>query len=522
MLALVLFLALNQHKGSPVFSIPVQTEGAGGARWQYVRFRAQDDPLSVGNAFCDGLSIENDALRARCAAEISRGVARRQDRGRTEVVAYPTEYGGESEQKAARARVAHKAAAAPFALSAAGRAELAQRCTLPFTQRGVRLGKLRRRAADRGALSFAPEDAVEPPAAAHTAAATAAPAAVAAEVAAPVVPLLVLYRLHPRQVGGSATAGDVEGVLDVGVAATVGLGDALAALPAAQRAETKVVVFLNGFDALPGGREGWAAWAREALGGRANAPLPSAAVAADEETEALEEGSCDAANGSSAGCRGAAGGWVAAAAALEIVHCPAGNVASHACLTEMLFNGSLSSSGGVSTSDDDSGGDGGDDAVVLLLEDDYLLQRSALAELVGVFASHAPCFAAPYDGADRYSTGFNEDDGAVTVVAGQHRHWRTVRALSVTYAARLGTLRLLRPLLPHPLDDYDNSQRLVAALGGGAILTPLPGLASHIENIGHFSEAYVGLYYDYVALGQRLHARGAALSSFPGYVEDLQ
>ena len=155
--------------------------------------------------------------------------------------------------------------------------------------------------------------------------------------------------------------------------------------------------------------------------------------------------------------------------------------------------------------------------MVLLLEDDYLLQPSALAELLGVFASHRPCFAAPYDGADRYTTSFNEDDGAVTVVAGQHRHWRTVRALSVTYAARLGMMRLLRPLLPHPLDDYDNSQRLAAALGGGAILTPLPGLASHIENIGHFSEPYVALYHDYVSLGQRLHERGAALPAFPGY-----
>ena len=511
-----LLVFLGAVGGAPVrFSVPVKTEGG----WRYVQFGAEEQPAEVGARFCAGLGIENDGLRATCAASVAAAVVRRQDRDGSVVVRYPPAYGDDEQLAAWRARLARKEVAAPFALGAAGRAQLRRLCAVPFTQRAVRLGRLRRRAADRGALSFG-----APPGAPDAGAADSPPPG--PSFAAPVVPLLVLFRLHPRQVGGSAAAADVEGVLDVGVAATVGLGDALAALPPAQRAATRVVMALNGFGdgrLGGGGREGWARWAKQALAGGVAAPAAAAAAAAAAPAAAAAGGdapTCGAPGGDGGDGDGDGDGaaeCAGAPAAVEVVHCPAGNVASHACLTELLFNGSLSSPSPPSSPSSAAAAADDDDPVVLLLEDDYLLQPSALAELLGVFASHRPCFAAPYDGADRYTTSFNEDDGAVTVVAGQHRHWRTVRALSVTYAARLGTMRLLRPLLPHPLDDYDNSQRLAAALGGGAILTPLPGLASHIENIGHFSEPYVALYHDYVSLGQRLHERGAALPAFPGY-----
>ena len=57
--------------------------------------------------------------------------------------------------------------------------------------------------------------------------------------------------------------------------------------------------------------------------------------------------------------------------------------------------------------------------MVYLVEDDYFHHASAVAEMLGVFASHDPCFVAPYDYADRYWWGGNRLDGKVTVLAGQ-------------------------------------------------------------------------------------------------------
>jgi hypothetical protein len=61
------------------------------------------------------------------------------------------------------------------------------------------------------------------------------------------------------------------------------------------------------------------------------------------------------------------------------------------------------------------------------------------------------------------------------VIAGKRRHWRTTRSTTVTFAARLGTMRHIDSLglMMNPHNDYHNSVQLVQA--GANILLPLPG-----------------------------------------------
>ena len=66
-------------------------------------------------------------------------------------------------------------------------------------------------------------------------------------------------------------------------------------------------------------------------------------------------------------------------------------------------------------------------SVVYVCEDDYIHATSELVEVMSLFASHDPPFVIPYDYPDRYTRSDNRDDGAVSVVAGLHRHWRTRR-----------------------------------------------------------------------------------------------
>ena len=65
-------------------------------------------------------------------------------------------------------------------------------------------------------------------------------------------------------------------------------------------------------------------------------------------------------------------------------------------------------------------------------------------------------------------------------------------------------------MFPHPKDDYFASLRM--ATHGASILSPLPGLAAHVENYeGYVDEGerssesgYVGLYNDWFAFGKGL------------------
>ena len=78
-------------------------------------------------------------------------------------------------------------------------------------------------------------------------------------------------------------------------------------------------------------------------------------------------------------------------------------------------------------------------------------------------------------------------DGELTVVAAKARHWRDKSPLACTFASKRGTLReaLRKGMLPNPHDDYVSSLGLIVS--GASLVTPLPSLASQIENLERYT-----------------------------------
>lgn len=110
-------------------------------------------------------------------------------------------------------------------------------------------------------------------------------------------------------------------------------------------------------------------------------------------------------------------------------------------------------------------------------------------------------------------TDFNDDDGHITIVAGRHRHWRTVSSTTVTLAGRLETVLFFHGqlLMPHPQNDYYNA--LMIYQMGASIVSPMPGLAAHVEKYDAYrsfrtefddSSEYVSLYYNWFDFGKSL------------------
>ncbi|GMI31225.1 hypothetical protein TrRE_jg11366 [Triparma retinervis] len=130
-----------------------------------------------------------------------------------------------------------------------------------------------------------------------------------------------------------------------------------------------------------------------------------------------------------------------------------------------------------------------DSAIVLLLEDDVMLRPSALVEMMEVFKSHEPCFVRPNDGAEDYTLGAPEEafPSESIVVAGSRRHWKTAISLSVTYAARMGTLDYFAGSFPIPTNDFLRSRKLVEEKEV-TFFSPLPTLALTTENLSDFTE----------------------------------
>eukprot|EP00668_Euglena_longa_P015860 GGOE01020034.1.p1 GENE.GGOE01020034.1~~GGOE01020034.1.p1 ORF type:complete len:434 (-),score=52.27 GGOE01020034.1:257-1558(-) len=133
-------------------------------------------------------------------------------------------------------------------------------------------------------------------------------------------------------------------------------------------------------------------------------------------------------------------------------------------------------------------------AVVFFLEDDYVCHPEMLAEMVDIFASHDVCMAVPYDYFDRYTRSDNIDDGHIKVMAGMHRHWRTVESATVTYASRLEVLNAVKDTLPAPWNDRQRSYEVRKR--GVELWGPLPGMATHFNN-GLKLEDYQTPYFDY-------------------------
>ncbi len=135
--------------------------------------------------------------------------------------------------------------------------------------------------------------------------------------------------------------------------------------------------------------------------------------------------------------------------------------------------------------------------------------------MVSLFRSHDPPFVVPYDYPDRYTRTDNRDDGYISVVAGQFRHWRTVESMTVTFATRLRTVLARWGALPHPLNDRERAYALIEV--GEYVLGPMPGLAAHMERFVGAAESYVPLYFDWVGF-----ARAAFdAANFDGYTLQL-
>mmetsp|Transcript_11604 Transcript_11604/g.11626 ORF Transcript_11604/g.11626 Transcript_11604/m.11626 type:complete len:369 (+) Transcript_11604:102-1208(+) len=173
--------------------------------------------------------------------------------------------------------------------------------------------------------------------------------------------------------------------------------------------------------------------------------------------------------------------------------CPTGNVASYNCMLDLAREHMRTNANS-------------NDTIYYFVEDDYLHLPSATSELIEVFRSHDPCFAVPYDYADRYMMpqDINIDDGRVTVIAGRRRHWRSVSSITVTFATRGDAFSHFRYILPHPLNDFHNSLEITRL--NGSIIAPLPSLASHIENYYYFDHRtqFISLYHDWHAMGRDL------------------
>eukprot|EP00668_Euglena_longa_P016486 GGOE01020745.1.p1 GENE.GGOE01020745.1~~GGOE01020745.1.p1 ORF type:complete len:469 (+),score=120.59 GGOE01020745.1:79-1485(+) len=140
-------------------------------------------------------------------------------------------------------------------------------------------------------------------------------------------------------------------------------------------------------------------------------------------------------------------------------------------------------------------------AVMFLVEDDYICHPEMLAEVTQLFASHDVCMAVPYDYMDRYIADDNVDDGRIKVIAGAHRHWRTVESSTVTYATRLEVMNAVKDILPAPWDDRKRCYRMRGR--GVEIWGPLPGMATHL-NHGIMLESYQGPYFDYFRFAREL------------------
>ena len=124
-----------------------------------------------------------------------------------------------------------------------------------------------------------------------------------------------------------------------------------------------------------------------------------------------------------------------------------------------------------------------DRAIIFLVEEDYLHTPDAIHRLVEFFAAYNPCVASTYDYPDRMTrTRAGKEEPLPIVLKGRGIHWRSVRSVTVTYAARLHVIKDLVRLrgrvaaLPSPCCDSENAPMMHVALG---IFTPMPGLSTH-------------------------------------------
>jgi hypothetical protein len=128
-----------------------------------------------------------------------------------------------------------------------------------------------------------------------------------------------------------------------------------------------------------------------------------------------------------------------------------------------------------------------DNEVVYFLENDYLHKIGSPEILLEGFKTGAS-YVALYDHPDKYINGANpfvEDGGEVTrVMLTETSHWKLTNSTTMTFAARVKTLREDEEILrSYTQGSYPKDFDMFLALRdkGRALVTPIPGYATHGE-----------------------------------------
>lgn len=128
-----------------------------------------------------------------------------------------------------------------------------------------------------------------------------------------------------------------------------------------------------------------------------------------------------------------------------------------------------------------------DDDVVYFLENDYIHKENSHAVLLEAFSIGAD-YVSLYDHPDKYMDGINpyvEGGGEVTkVFLSSSIHWKLTNSTTMTFAARVKTLREDEHILrkwtvgthPHDFEMFSELREK-----GRSLITPIPGFSTHGE-----------------------------------------
>jgi hypothetical protein len=128
-----------------------------------------------------------------------------------------------------------------------------------------------------------------------------------------------------------------------------------------------------------------------------------------------------------------------------------------------------------------------DDEIVYFVENDYLHKPNSEKILLEGFTTGAD-FVSLYDHPDKYINGANpyvEEGGEVTrVTLSSSCHWKLTNSTTMTFAAKVSTLRKTEPILrEYTQGSYPRDFEMFIKLRteGYSLITPLPGYSTHGE-----------------------------------------
>lgn len=160
--------------------------------------------------------------------------------------------------------------------------------------------------------------------------------------------------------------------------------------------------------------------------------------------------------------------------------------------------------------------------LLFLLEDDYIYETHMLSDTIKFFASHNPCFVHPTDYPDRYSMSINNDDGFITMVAGETCVWRSITSTTVTYACRLKTLIAFRDILMNPNNDWGLSNEIRRRAGNAVFFSAIPSHGAHTETLqikntksAKFQIRTAAYYKDWWKMGRQVLLEAQRKPFFP-------